>query len=310
MEIIENNGRLLFAVPKKGRLYENCLALLEKIGIDFKRKARHDIALVSNLPIALLFLPAADIAKYVAEGDVDMGITGQDIISETECQDLIEELLPLGFGKCKLQVQVPSKSGITSAEELVGKRIVTSFPALTQKYFDELESKTRAETPQEQQGTPQQQKRNTKVKYVNGSVEIACSLGLADGIVDLVESGETMRAAGLQVAGTVLQSQAVLFCRKNKRYPELVEKLKSRIEGVLTARKYVLCQYNILRNNTEQAIKITPGRKAPSIMPLDKPDWVAINAMVEKAVLAETMDQLTQLGATDILVLAIDNCRV
>ncbi|KAJ3347111.1 ATP phosphoribosyltransferase (ATP-PRTase) (ATP-PRT), partial [Kappamyces sp. JEL0680] len=125
MDVAELQGRLLFAVPKKGRLNEQVMKLLEGADIQFRRSNRLDIALSTNLPIALIFLNASDIAKFVGEGNVDIGITGQDMCVENGV--VVEELLPLGFGKCALQVQVPIASGIKSVDELIGKRIVTSF---------------------------------------------------------------------------------------------------------------------------------------------------------------------------------------
>jgi len=302
MELINDlNGRLLFAIPKKGRLYERCLKLLESIDVQFNRKPRHDIALVNNLPIALLFLPAADIAKYVAEGDVELGITGQDIIIESEAEGKVKEVLPLGFGNCKLQVQAPVRNiSITKAEDLVGKRIVTSFPVLATKYFKDLEESI--------YGDPVDTMK-TQINFVSGSVEAACSLGLAHGIVDLVESGETMRAAGLHAVGDVMQSEAVLITNKKSKHQNLIEKITSRIEGALLAKKYVVCTYNISRDKLPQAIKITPGRKAPSVSPLEQQDWVAVSVMVSKAEEANTMDKLKEAGATDIMVTQIINCR-
>jgi ATP phosphoribosyltransferase len=147
-----------------------------------------DIALVKNFPIALVFLPAADIPTFVGEGRVDLGITGRDQVAEHDCLNPptettgVEEVMDLGFGRCKLQVQVPEKGSISQPEQLVGRNIVTSFTNLSEKYFAGLESK---ETGAETNGaTPKVSQ--TTIKYVGGSVEAACALGVADGIVDLV----------------------------------------------------------------------------------------------------------------------------
>lgn len=165
------------------------LDLLSGCDIQFRRETRLDIALVKNLPIALIFLPAADIPTFVGEGRVDLGITGRDQIAEHDAQlalgetSLVEEILDLGFGGCRLQVQVPEKGDISEAKQLVGRNVVTSFTALTEAFFAGLES----------DGDPSKLARvgggydiRTKVKYVGGSVEAACALGVADGIVDLV----------------------------------------------------------------------------------------------------------------------------
>ncbi|KAJ2357978.1 ATP phosphoribosyltransferase (ATP-PRTase) (ATP-PRT) [Coemansia sp. RSA 2618] len=291
------SDRMLFAVPKKGRLYDQCLSLLNNIGIEFNRKPRHDIALVSNMPIALVFLPAADIATYVAKGNIDLGITGVDIICESQTTDDVEELTRLGFGKCKLQVQTPVvNQAVKSAQDLVGKRIVTSFVNLTRQRFAELEGKSVDEM-------------QTHVRFVSGSVEAACGLGLADGIVDLVESGDTMRAAGLHAIDTILDTESVLITNRHQRFPKLVDTIKQRVEGILMARRYVLCQYNIKRVSLERACKVAPGRQAPTVTPLEAEGWVAVSVMIEKKELADKMDQLKDIGATDILVLQIANAR-
>jgi ATP phosphoribosyltransferase len=167
--------RLLFAVPKKGRLHEHCLQLLAGADIQFHRRSRHDIALVHNLPVALVFLPAADIAKFVGEGNVDLGITGRDIVEETEQGNKVEEVIPLGFGRCRLSVQAPARGphAVHSVEALAGKRVVSSFVNLAQRYFKALDAKVA------QQGSSPAPP-PTEIKYVGGSVEAACALGLAD----------------------------------------------------------------------------------------------------------------------------------
>ena len=152
--------------------------LLNRSDIQFHRHSRLDIALCINHPIALIFLPAADIPRFVGEGNVDLGITGHDQVRESQTTG-VEQILDLDFGKCCLQVQVPLKGAITEPSQLVGKNIVTSFTSITKEYFDELEKKAEAAGVKGAIGS-------TKIKYVGGSVEAACALGVADGIVDLV----------------------------------------------------------------------------------------------------------------------------
>lgn len=165
-----------FAIPKKGRLNEKVMEMLKGAGVEFRREPRLDVALCTNLPITLVFLPASDIAKYVGEGNVDIGITGLDVVQESDVE--VTKVMDLGFGKCKLSVQAPVAERIVDPEVLAGKRIVTSFPNLTKKYFDQLDAKKGVKT---------------KINFVSGSVEAACGLGLADAVVDLVETGTTMR---------------------------------------------------------------------------------------------------------------------
>jgi ATP phosphoribosyltransferase len=167
---------LKFAIPKKGRLYDKVVEILTGAGLEFRRKDRLDVALCVGLPITLVFLPAADIAMFVGEGNVDLGVTGLDVVQESQVQ--VEKVMDLGFGKCKLSVQAPVVDKYNSVEALAGKRIVTSFPNISKSFFKEYDEKFGV---------------TTSVNYVSGSVEAACGLGLADAVVDLVETGTTMR---------------------------------------------------------------------------------------------------------------------
>jgi len=310
MDLVNHlNDRLLFAVPKKGRLHQACLDLLSGSDIQFHRHNRLDIALVKNLPLALIFLPAADIPTFVGEGRVDLGITGRDQVAEHEAAvpptetTGVEQILDLEFGKCKLQVQVPENGDIQTPEQLVGKNIVTSFTQLSEHYFRGLESKANGSSNGAEGAL------KTKIKFVGGSVEAACALGVADGIVDLVESGETMRAAGLKAIATVVESSAILIRSKHPSDPKLVNKICNRIRGVITAQRYVLCTYNVARSNLENVRKITPGKRAPTVNSLEENGWVAVSVMVERKNIANVMDELTEEGATDILVTKLENTR-
>ena len=171
-------GNCRFAIPKKGRLYEKCVGMLKGAGIEFRREPRLDVALCIGLPITLVFLPAADIAKFVGKGDVDIGITGYDVVTESQVN--VEKIMDLGFGKCKLCVQAPVLDEVKSVESLAGKRIATSFTNITSDFF---------KTYDEKAGT------KTDINFVSGSVEAACGLGLADAVVDLVETGTTMKVS-------------------------------------------------------------------------------------------------------------------
>ena len=315
MDLVNHlSDRLLFAIPKKGRLQQATLDLLAGSDIQFRRETRLDIALVKNLPIALIFLPAADIPTFVGEGRVDLGITGVDQVAEHDAhlplgeQSGVEQVMDLRFGKCKLQVQVPEKGGMTTAEDLIGRNVVTSFTGLAEDYFARLEGL--GGRKESMNGTSvTKPKLKTKIKFVGGSVEAACALGVADGIVDLVESGETMRAAGLKAIDTVVESSAVLIKSRNTSNEKLLNLIAARIRGVITAQRYVLCQYNVARDKLQEATKITPGKRAPTITSLEEQGWVAVSSMVEKKRIASAMDELATVGATDILVLDISNSR-
>lgn len=287
----------------EGRLYEKCCNFLSGADIHFRRSNRLDIALSTNLPIALIFLPAADIPTFVGEGKCDLGITGLDQVKEAEMLTSIDLLLDLQFGKCKLQVQVPEKGEYDEPEQLLGKKIVTSFTRLASDYFRDLEK------------TKGAKEGSTKMTYVGGSVEASCALGVGDAIVDLVESGETMKAAGLKPIATVLETSAHLIASKTPRFPELVKIIQQRFEGILAAQRFVLCTYNAPRSIVPEVLKITPGRRAATISALENQQdtsepWVAISSMVEKARISDVMDDLKKCGGTDILVFDINNCRV
>jgi len=281
------------AIPKKGRLNEKIMTMLKGCGMEFQREHRLDVALCVGLPITLVFLPASDIAKYVGEGNIDIGITGIDIVEESEVN--VDTILQLGFGKCKLCLQGPVSHHIKDASELAGKRIVTSFPVLAKKFFDPLDK---------EKGV------TTKIKFVSGSVEAACSLGLADGIVDLVETGTTMRAAGLGVISDILQTQAVLIANQQSEHNDIVQLIKRRIEGYITATKYLMLSYNVHVSLLEKAVSILPGKRSPTVTGLDDPGYKAVSALVLKSQLSVKMDQLHDIGATDILAIDLCNTRM
>lgn len=284
---------MLFAVPKKGRLHEKIVQMLKASGFDYDRPDRLDIAHCKDLPVSLVFLPAADIATYVSDGNVDLGITGEDIIEESGAN--VNLVMELGFGKCRLSVQAPVGS-VQDVRDLAGKRIVTSFPELTKRFFSNLEAQTSSQP--------------TSIKCISGSVEAACGLGLADGIVDLVETGTTMRAAGLGEVATVMNTQAVLISNPQTAYPELVETVRRRLAGYLTASRYLMVTYNVHRSNLGRATQITPGKRSPSVMNLDDGNWVAVSALVLKSKAATVMDELERIGATDILTTMLHSSRM
>jgi ATP phosphoribosyltransferase len=293
----EVTDHMLFAVPKKGRLFDKVEKLLEGCGLDYVRPSRVDIAHCKSLPITIVFLPAADIAAYVGEGNVDMGITGEDIVAESEVD--VDVIMKLGFGKCKLALQAPVCDNIKDPKVMVGKRIVTSFPNAAHKYFDQL-----------QEDIPAEQRVATQIKFVSGSVEAACGLGLADSIVDLVETGTTMKAAGLEVVDTIMETETVVIKNKATLHSDMIEKVRERISGYITATQYVMITYNVERKLLPQAQAITPGKKSPTVTSLENADWVSVSALTKKKGVHTIMDQLQEVGATDILVFNIGSTRM
>lgn len=281
------------AVPKKGRLHERCMKLLEGVGLEHHRPERVDVAQCNDFPLTLVFLPAADIAKFVGLGNVDLGITGMDVVEEDGVE--VETKLELGFGKCKLAVLAPVTSKITDVSTLAGGRIVTSFPELASKFFAKFDEK---------------QNVKTQIRYVSGSVEAACNLGLADAVVDLVETGTTMRAAGLEIVSPIMETQSVLIASPSTRHSEKVDILMKRIQGYLTSQKYQMIQYNVQRSLLPKALEVTPGKRSPTISALDEKDWVAVSSLILKKDASTIMDKLQEIGASDILLFALNNTRM
>lgn len=228
--IAEEEDLLTFAIPKKGRLYEHCVDLLKGCGLRYQRNPRLDIAYVNtpSIKLKLVFLPAADIARFVSEGNVDLGITGQDMVAESN--SVVDEILKTGFGVCQLAVQAPKVKKLQHPKELCGKRLATSFPYLTEKYFKSLAEEFNLPMP--------------TIRTISGSVEAACGLGLADGVVDLVETGATMEEAGLEKIATILHTQAVLIANPKSPHKQLIETIRKRFEGYIVAKQYsMMCEF-------------------------------------------------------------------
>uniref|UniRef100_A0A7S1J0M6 ATP phosphoribosyltransferase n=2 Tax=Eutreptiella gymnastica TaxID=73025 RepID=A0A7S1J0M6_9EUGL len=288
----DHGPRLRIGVPKKGRIAEKVAELLKGCDIRYTKPARLDIATAKNLPIELVFLPAADIAMYVADGCVDLGITGQDIIRETGLP--VKEEVTLDIGACRLCVQWPVKNGFSNVKDLLGKRCVTSFPKITKEYFDELAGNA---------------EHGTDIKVLHGSVEASVGMGLAECVVDLVETGDTMRAAGLDVASTIMDSQAVMISNPNSIHQEMIAYLKKRVVGYLTATKFYYMVYNVHKDNIVAAEKVTPGKRSPTVSTLEDPSWKSVSVLVKRSEVQLIMDKLETIGATDILVWDVRNTR-
>ncbi|CAG8960025.1 hypothetical protein HYFRA_00013213 [Hymenoscyphus fraxineus] len=302
----------------KGRLHVPTLNLLQGIDIHFKKERRLDIALVKNLPIALIFLPAADIPTFVRNGKVDLGITGLDQILEhaagiehghekrSQLQTCSLEkgackmLMELNYGACELKVQVPASGPLKSPADLIGGTVCTSFVNLTRQYFSKLEC---------QAGSNKPNKLSTKIVELSGSVEAACALGVADGVVDLVESGETMIAAGLKDIATVAKSQAVLIKSPKSSKQGLITLIASRIRGFMRAENVYLCQCNVPPGKLECVRKITSGQQASTVIRPIEGGWQSMSTLVSKKDVALIMDKLYDAGASDILLLEVENAR-
>jgi ATP phosphoribosyltransferase len=287
---------LRIAVPNKGVLSEPAAEMLAESGYR-QRRSTKDLAVYDpDNDTEFFYLRPRDIAVYVAAGTLDVGITGRDMLLETAPADgegaAAVEVMPLGFGRSSFRFAAPVESSLERIDQLAGRRIATAYPVLLQRYLEESGIKA-------------------DVVKLDGAVETACRLGVADAVCDVVETGTTLRAAGLQTIGEpVLTSEAVLVRREGAEEIPAVAQLRRRLRGVLVARQYVMLDYDCPNEILEQATAITPGIEGPTVSPLQTPGWSAVRAMVGKADTNRVMDELWELGARAILVTSIHASRI
>lgn len=276
-------------IPSKGRLAEVAAELLQEAGLSFRRQERSLFARVRELPLEVAFLRTEDIPVLCAEGAIDLGITGSDLVAESAVE--VIERLALGVGHCRLAICVPEQSSIESPRQLAGQRVATSFPHCTQRYL-------------EQHGTA------VHLVAIRGSVEVMVALGVADAVVDLVETGSTLAANQLRVLDEIGRYETVLIQNPRQQQPQLADRVVRRLEGVVIARSYSLLEYNVPRARLREAEQITPGFNSPTVSALEDPDWCAVRVMVRRHEVIEIMERLEAIGASAILETRITNCRL
>lgn len=282
-------SNLRIGVPSKGRLSELAAEILKQAGLSFRRQERSLFARVGEMPIDVTFLRTEDIPVLVAEGAIDMGITGSDLLAESEAAVITR--LDLGVGKCKLALCVSEDGDIAKPAQLHGKRVATSFPNVTRTYL-------------------RQHKAEVHMVELSGSVEVMIALGVADAIVDLVETGSTLAANRLRVLDEIGKYSTVLIQNKDRRESALADRVVRRLEGVVIARSYSLLEYNIPRTKLAEAEKITPGFNSPTVNALEDAAWCAVRVMVRRSEVIEVMEKLEAVGASAILETQINNCRL
>jgi ATP phosphoribosyltransferase len=288
--MILGNGRTVkFAVPNKGRLSEPALSLIRRAGFDFRTKERMLYATCTTADVLFVFVRAEDIPVMVERGAVDVGITGQDLVIEKKAD--VAELLPLDFGKCRLCIAVSNTVSGDDLGILRGKTVTTSFPVITSDYFA-------------RQGI------EVNCVEMSGSIEVTVALGIADAVVDIVETGDSLRENNLHVFREIGHYQTVLIARGGVSTDERIVRIERRIEGILIANKYGMLEYNIPAGCLKEAEKITPGYEAPTVSKIDEEGWCAVKVMVEKEKIADAMDRLEAIGATALIETEIRNCRL
>ena len=282
-------SHLKIGIPSKGRLAELTTSLLDQAGMRFRRHDRTLFARVKGMPIDITFLRTDDVPVLCAEGAIDLGITGSDLVAESE-SDVITRL-SLDVGRCKLVVCVPEESEVTETAQLDGLRVATSFPSVTKQFLAEHGC-------------------SAHLVPVQGSVEIMIALGVADAIVDLTETGSTLAANKLRIMAEIGNYETVVIQNSEQREPELADRVIRRLEGVIVARAYSLVEYNTPRTLLADAEKITPGFHSPTVNSLEDDDWCSVRVMVKSGEVTSVMDQLEELGATAILETQIRNSRL
>ncbi|MBD8869716.1 ATP phosphoribosyltransferase [Nocardioides donggukensis] len=280
---------LRIAVPNKGSLSQSASEILREAGYR-QRQDSKELALADpENGVEFFYLRPRDIALYVGEGTLDIGITGRDLLLDSGAH--AEEIVPLGFGRSRFHFAGPADR-FSEIAQLQGARIATSYVGVVERFLDERGIEA-------------------TVTRLDGAVETSIQLGVADVIADVVETGSTLRAAGLATFGeVVLESEAVLIGHHGAERPAGFDIFLRRLDGVLVARSYVMMDYDITSDRVSDAVALTPGIESPTVSPLHREGWVAVRAMVPRTGAQRLMDELYQLGARGILLTDIHACRL
>jgi len=276
---------LKIAIQKSGRLNEKSVELLKNCGLNFENYKSSLISPVSNFPLEILFLRDDDIPEYVQDGIADLGIVGENVIQETEV--IVTYLQKLGFGKCSLKIAIPNTADIQQLSDLNNRAIATTYPVILGKFL-------------------QKNNINAEIRTISGSVEISPGLGLSDAICDLVSTGGTLKSNGLKPFADVMSSEAVLIGRKGAENEDLVQELIQRIQSVLRAKETKYVVLNAPSANLPEVLKLLPGVKSPSVVPLAEKDWVAVHTVIPERDFWDRISQLKQAGAQGIVVMPIE----
>ena len=280
---------LRVAVPNKGSLAEPAADMLRESGYRQRTDPRELVLHDPDNDTEFFFLRPRDIATYVGSGELDVGITGRDLLLDSGVP--AEEILALGFGGSTFRFAA-RPGAAASVADFAGQRVATSYGGLLGKYFAD-------------RGV------DAEIVRLDGAVETAVRLGVADVIADVVSTGTTLRQAGLEIVGEpILESEAVLVRRTGSASSAAVEQLVRRMQGVIIARRYVLMDYDIRAELVDDAVRLTPGIESPTVSPLHDRGWAAVRAMVPRADTNRIMDELWEIGARGILVTDIHACRL
>ena len=280
---------LKIAVPNKGSLSESSALMLKEAGYRQRNDLRDLVFIDPDNSVEFYYLRPRDIAVYVGSGELEAGITGRDLLLDSGAG--ASEVLRLDFGKSTFRFAATSGANM-EISDLQGKRIATAYPGLLESFLERKKIKA-------------------SIVRLDGAVESSIRLGVADVIADVVSTGGTLRAAGLNIFGeALLESEAILITRNGTPISPAIETLIRRLSGVVIARQYVLVDYDVKGVDLERACALTPGIESPTISPLQKSDWNAVRAMVKRSDINRIMDELWEVGARGILVTDIHACRL
>lgn len=278
---------LKIALPNKGSLSDAATSILKEAGYRQRTDSRDLVFYDPSADVEFYYLRPRDIAVYVGSGELEIGITGRDLLIDSGAE--AEEILGLDFGKSRFRFAARNELQLS---DLPSKRIATAYPGLVSHYLAQKGLKA-------------------LVVKLDGAVESSIQLGVADVIADVVSTGGTLKQAGLVVFGDpILESEAIVIKRKGAQLRDDVATLIRRLQGVVIARQYVLVDYDVEEKNLEAACKVTPGLESPTISPLQKSGWVAVRAMVTRSSIHHVMDDLYGVGARGILVTDIHASRL
>jgi len=282
---------LKIAVPNKGSLSEGAMTLIQKAGYKCRRSSKELYCADTVNHVEFYFLRPKDIPKYVEAGIFHFGITGRDILKDSALD--LNESLALSFAKARMMYITPGDFDYKGLSDFEGKRIACSYPHLINEHL-------------KSNGV------NAEIVELSGAVEISLQLGIADFAADVVETGTTIKQAGLKMVGEpLLHSEAILVSNDEKinSLPQ-AELFLKRVNGIIVARKYVMIEYDIPAKKVEAACKIAPGLESPTISQLRDTEWNAVKVMIKTSEINTTMDQLSQLGAKAIIVTDLRTCRI
>ncbi|NGN65289.1 ATP phosphoribosyltransferase [Streptomyces sp. A7024] len=281
---------LRIAVPNKGSLSGPASEMLHEAGYQQRKESKELVLVDPDNEVEFFYLRPKDIAIYVATGRLDIGITGEDLLVDSAAD--AEPILPLGFARSTFRFA--AKPGVASSiEDLKGRTVATSYEGIVAKHLAE-------------HGV------DASVVHLDGAVETAIELGVADAIADVVETGTSLRNAGLETFGEpIMRSEAVVIRRTGADGDDpKVQQFLRRLQGVLVARTYVMMDYDIRAEHLEKAVALTPGLESPTVSPLHHEGWVAVRSMVPTKDAQRVMDELYELGARAILTTQIHACRL